>query len=60
MKYLSFKMVVFIFFFLGSLFFGFASIKTEGPLKTILWMVAALAWASCIRNEYRAKNKNKF
>ena len=37
--------------------FGVNTINSGGTVKGILWMVAALCWASFVRNIFRKNNK---
>lgn len=59
MKNLSLTMIIYLVFFIGSLLFGFQTISGGDAFKGVLWTIAALCWASCIRNEFRKNNKNR-
>ena len=41
----------------ASILFGVNTINSGGTVKGILWMVAALCWASFVRNIFRKNNK---
>ena len=58
MKNISLPLIIGAVMCLASILFGVNTINSGGTVKGILWMVAALCWASFVRNVFR-KNNNQ-
>lgn len=41
-----------------SVIFGFYTINANNVFKGVLWMIAALCWASFVRNVFRRNNRD--
>ena len=58
MKNISLPLIIGAVMCVASILFGVNTINSGGTVKGILWMVAALCWASFVRNVFR-KNNNQ-
>ena len=58
MKNISLSIVIGAIMCIASILFGINTINSGNILKGVLWMVAALCWASFVRNVFR-KNNNQ-
>ncbi|MGN1032888.1 MAG: hypothetical protein ACI4PU_05445 [Intestinibacter sp.] len=58
MKNITLPLIIGAVMCLLSILFGFYTIKLGDNFKGVLWMVAALCWASFVRNVFRKNNKN--
>ena len=57
MKNISLSIVIGAIMCIASILFGINTINSGNILKGVLWMVAALCWASFVRNIFRKNNK---
>ncbi len=53
MKNISLPLIIGAVMCVASILFGVNTINSGGTVKGILWMVAALCWASFVRNIFR-------
>ena len=57
MKNISLSIVIGAIMCIASILFGINTINSGNILKGVLWMVAALCWASFVRYIFRKNNK---
>ena len=57
MKNISLSIVIGAIMCIASILFGINTINSGNILKGVLWMVAALCWASFVRNIFRKNNQ---
>ena len=58
MKNISLSIVIGAIMCITSILFGINTINSGNILKGVLWMVAALCWASFVRNIFRRNNRD--
>ncbi|MDY4574763.1 MAG: hypothetical protein SPD90_06865 [Intestinibacter sp.] len=58
MKNISLPLIIGSVMCVLSILFGFYTINSGDTFKGVLWMVAALCWASFVRNVFRKNNKS--
>lgn len=57
MKNINLPLVIGAVMCIASILFGVNTINAGETVKGVLWMVAALCWASFVRNVFRKNNK---
>lgn len=58
MKNISLSIVIGAVMCIASILFGLNTINAGNTFKGVLWMIAALCWASFVRNVFRKNNRD--
>ncbi|MDY5211422.1 hypothetical protein [Intestinibacter sp.] len=58
MKNINLSIVIGAVMCVASILFGLNTINSGNMFKGVLWMVAALCWASFVRNVFRKNNRD--